>query len=252
MGQNKLDNQIKEKLNSREIQPSAQAWDRLDAMLTVAEEKKTKRSFGWLYIAAGAAVLLTAGMFFFSQNATEINPKNNVVGTEASKDSVQKEDQLETPVSNKIQENQVADSNPNTNQQSTNNNNQSVQNQNSIINQKTDQKTNQKQSINPLINGEKEIQNGSNSAVAVKEPKIIETKKESVSNSNSMTDEELLASLDHSAKQSNKQAVVKVDAKRLLSQVDGELEMTFREKAINKLNKNYKEIKLALANRNKE
>jgi hypothetical protein len=37
---NKLENQIKEKLNSREIQPSAQAWDRLDAMLSVAEEKK--------------------------------------------------------------------------------------------------------------------------------------------------------------------------------------------------------------------
>jgi hypothetical protein len=43
MAQNKLENQIKEKLNSREIQPSAQAWDRLDAMLTVAEEKKTQR-----------------------------------------------------------------------------------------------------------------------------------------------------------------------------------------------------------------
>ena len=42
MEPNKLENQIREKLHSREIQPSAQAWDRLDAMLTVAEEKKNK------------------------------------------------------------------------------------------------------------------------------------------------------------------------------------------------------------------
>ncbi len=43
MEPNKLETQIKEKLNSREIQPTEMAWDRLDAMLSVAEEKKTKR-----------------------------------------------------------------------------------------------------------------------------------------------------------------------------------------------------------------
>ena len=45
MEPNKIDNQIREKLNAREIQPSAQAWDRLDAMLTVSEEKKTKEYY---------------------------------------------------------------------------------------------------------------------------------------------------------------------------------------------------------------
>jgi len=40
MEPNKLETQIKEQLNAREIQPSEMAWDRLDAMLTVAEEKK--------------------------------------------------------------------------------------------------------------------------------------------------------------------------------------------------------------------
>ena len=36
MEPNKLENQFREKLNNREIQPSANAWDRLDAMLSVA------------------------------------------------------------------------------------------------------------------------------------------------------------------------------------------------------------------------
>ena len=47
MEPNKIDNQIREKLNAREIQPSAQAWDRLDAMLAVSEEKKSKKGYGW-------------------------------------------------------------------------------------------------------------------------------------------------------------------------------------------------------------
>ena len=43
MKPNNIDNQIREKLNAIEIQPSAQAWDRLDAMLAVSEEKKSKK-----------------------------------------------------------------------------------------------------------------------------------------------------------------------------------------------------------------
>ena len=45
---------------------------------------------------------------------------------------------------------------------------------------------------------------------------------------------------------------VKVDAGSLLSQVDGELELTFREKVIRTVGKNYKNVKVALANRNQE
>ncbi len=109
MGQNKLENQIREKLNSREIQPSAQAWDRLDAMLSVSEEKKTRRSFGWLYIAASVLVLVTLGTFFFSQKSTEIN-QNTVVGTEVKIDTVVKtpNSKFQIPIK---KENQVAVSN---------------------------------------------------------------------------------------------------------------------------------------------
>jgi hypothetical protein len=63
----------------------------------------------------------------------------------------------------------------------------------------------------------------------------------------------LLADLDHKVKEStNKTAIVKVDAKSLLSQVDGEVEYSFREKMLQKINKNYQEVKVALANRNNE
>ena len=85
MEPNNIENQIREKLNSREIQPSAQAWDRLDAMLTVAEEKKTKRSFfslKYIGIAASVLVFVTLGLFYFNQKNITIESQNTVVETE--------------------------------------------------------------------------------------------------------------------------------------------------------------------------
>ena len=51
MEPNKFENQIKDKLEGRAIQPSSKSWDRLDAMLSV-EEKPKKKSFLWYYVAA--------------------------------------------------------------------------------------------------------------------------------------------------------------------------------------------------------
>jgi hypothetical protein len=45
---------------------------------------------------------------------------------------------------------------------------------------------------------------------------------------------------------------VKVNASNLLSEVDNGLELSFREKVIRKIDKNYKTVKVALANRNQQ
>lgn len=42
MERNNFEQQAKEKLSNREITPSAQAWDRLDAMLSIQEKPKEK------------------------------------------------------------------------------------------------------------------------------------------------------------------------------------------------------------------
>lgn len=243
MALNKLENQIKEKLNSREIQPSAQAWDRLDAMLTVAEEKKTKPSFGWLYIAASVLVLVSLGMFFFTQNGTQIQPQNTVVETEIKNDTIkQDENSIPTPIID--------------NQSKSNQNNQVAVNQfqsspeaqpNRLERNGKNQKSNNNQIINEKQN---QIQN---QAVAENEAPKTDERKPTVNRVNTLSDEQLLASLDNSAsKSANQKSTVSVDAKKLLSEVDGEVEYTFREKVINKISKNYKEVKVALANRNKE
>ncbi|MEO0045970.1 MAG: hypothetical protein RL705_1161 [Bacteroidota bacterium] len=247
MEPNKIEKQFREKLNAREMQPSAQAWDRLDAMLSVAEEKKTRKPFGFLFIAASILVFATLGLFLFNQNGAEINTTNTVVGTETKIDTAQnKTESIQSPiVESQKQNNAVATSNvqpangnqqPTTNHQGVSINNQSTTHQNQIIK-------------------DKEIVFQNSSDVAQKDlPRIMEQTQIVVGKQKtSKSDESFLADLDKSVKEStNKKSSLTVDAKSLLSQVDGEVEYSFREKMLKKINKNYQEVKVALANRNNE
>lgn len=250
MEPNKIEKQFREKLNAREIQPSAQSWDRLDAMLSIAEEKKTKRPFGFLFIAAGILLFVTFGLFFFTSNHSEIRPSATIVRTETKQDTVQKEaTKFQEPILEKTQKNPIAinqfqsspEAQPNLLERS-------GKNQKTLLNQKTNDNQNQ-------IEKSKEIEYLLPGDIAVKELPRLASQRESigVGSTNGKSDEALLADLDQAAKQTAKQiAGVRVDAKNLLSQANGEVEYTFREKIINKVNKNYQEVKVALANRNKE
>ena len=242
MEPNKIEEQFKQMLNSRELQPSDKAWDRLDAMLSVAEEKKTKRSFGWLYIAASILVFATVGMFLFNQGGEAVHNQEAIVNSETKKDTVKKLEGT-NPIPN-IESNEALAS---SNEQPLNNKSQ-VGTKKSIINQKTNTNSNQ-------IKKEKVIEFKNEKEVAQRDmPKVLESNKSLVNKESILkSDDNLLVNLDNTVKQSaNKKVGIKVDARNLLSQVDGEVEYTFREKVFTKINKNYQEIKVALVNRNKE
>lgn len=244
MAQNKLETQIKEKLNSREIQPSEMSWDRLDAMLSVAEEKKTKRSFGWLYIAASILVFLSVGLFFINQKKEVSGTDNQIVTKEIENnkeqsDSVITKQNFTKKIANQ-QEEQVA---------------VSIDNKPQIINKKSSEsfnQNNQKIGVNPIINKEKEIEYQATEVIAQKDmPRIISQEKIEMPKKVAVNVDDLLASVEKTSKK-EANAKVKVNANSLLSQVDGELEQTFRQKVINRIGKNYQEVKVALANRNQE
>lgn len=246
MAQNKLENQIKEKLNSREIQPSAQAWDRLDAMLTVAEEKKTKRSFfsyKFIGIAASVLVFVTLGMFFFNQKEVEKQSDRNVVTKEVKKDTINDtntKNVFPNPVKEQINEVVVSSEKPKINIQQPRTNNKK-----SIINQKTTTINQFVENQNQVVVNQNQVQPQKDVEIAIKENENLKTEIKS--------DEQLFKSLDKVAlNATTKKSALKVDAKSLLNQVDGELDLTFREKVINSINKNYKNVKVAVSNRNKE
>jgi hypothetical protein len=246
MEPNKLETQIKEQLNAREIQPSEMAWDRLDAMLSVAEEKKTRRfsflSFQSIGIAASVLVLVSLGLFFFNQKETVVKPENNVVLKEENNNKVDTNTKINSNI--KVNENNL-----NINQQVAVIKNQ----QSKISNQKSSpsfNQNNQKTTINPLINQEKEIQFQNQEVIAQKELPQVDTRSTIVISKSTLVNvDDLLAS---TSKKSESKPKVKINANSLLSQVDGELDQTFREKVINRVSKNYQEVKVALATRNQE
>lgn len=247
MAQNKLETQIKEKLNSREIQPSEMAWDRLDAMLSVSEEKKTKRfpflTYKFIGIAASVLVFLSVGLYYINQENTDIEVEESVVVKEEVKTNTSEENSNTSKEINSVpvqKEEQVASI--------TNNQPQTINKKSSQSFNQNDQKT----AVNPIINKNKEIEYLGNGDVAQKDLPRIETKKQIVvSKSKYVNVDDLLASVENESKNTKKPSV-KVNANSLLSQVDGELEQSFRQKAINRISKNYQEVKVALANRNQE
>lgn len=246
---NNIEKQFRQKLNQREIKPSEAAWDRLDAMLTVAE--KPKKNYNWLYIAASFLGFILIGTIFFSQTEEIIDaPKNDIVlehPINVQKSNTQPSKQIQLEPSNTIKEevasqnkksvleNKKIESRKEKIQIIQNKTNQNQVAQNSIINQKTEQKDNQNQIAQaPKTNNEISSQN--------QKPTYVDV-------------DELLASVEKTSKKEtniDKKSKVKVDSGNLLSQVDGELELSFREKVINTVNKNYKTVKVALSNRNKE
>ncbi|WP_281226743.1 hypothetical protein [Flavobacterium aquiphilum] len=224
-----IENQIKEKINAREITPSKASWDRLDAMLAVAE--KPKRNFGWMYVAASFLGFLLLGTFYFNQNNKEtVVAKDTVVVNEPKvvseiKALPEKANTVETV---KITEKQLkskevilkVDSN--------------------IVLSNKESQVLEKEVIEeaqiPIINQKTE------------QPAVLQKSKY-------VNVDELLASVDNGSQKKNPTPMksnVKVNSNELLTQVDGELDLSFREKAIKTVNQKVKAVKVALNNRNSE
>lgn len=227
MAPNKLDNQIREKLNARDIQPSAPAWDRLDAMLAVSEEKKSKKGYGWFFVAASTLLFFGLGFFLFNTNETpKIDNSNPIVTTNNNEiDSVQ---------INKIDEFLVKTE-------------QSVLVQNAVNYSKTSTNKNSKET-NKLTNEENLTKDHSSPIIHHSSPNTYKY----------VSPDELLAEAQTGEKviTSDKKIVpkvkMKVDANSLLTTVEKELDDNHRETTLDKLNRKFQDAKSALANRNYE
>ncbi|MDW8849946.1 hypothetical protein SD960_07580 [Flavobacterium sp. MMLR14_040] len=241
MEPNNFEKDFREKLNQRTIEPSNKAWDRLDAMLSIAEEKQPKKNYKWLYIAASIVGFLVVGTFFFNQKKNVVEtPKNNVAVEE-----VTKKDSVIKPTVNRIDSGKIeivasekatikrvntkeANSNPDV----------SVQKSKQLI----------KNEKNQIAESSIIIKNNQEKQTINNQTSVVETSKnENVDQLLNAAEKTVVA--EHSVRPKSK---IKINASDLLNQVDGELETSFREKVITKVNKNYQTVKVALANRNQE
>lgn len=228
MEPNKLENNFREQLNRREIQPSEMAWDRLDAMLSVAENKKPKKRT-WLYIAASFLGFMLIGSLFFNQSETEIKTNDAVVVQENTKSQTENTSQDQTsPVSSStitaVQPNQKAIASVTTSSKK----GSKAATENSSISEKGTEEAQLIEEIKPVVKPNRYIE--SESLLAEAETKLqTESIKSSVAKSG-----------------------VKVNSKNLLNSVEGELDDTFRERVVRSIGKNYETVKSSLATRNQE
>jgi len=72
----KFEENIREKFEAREIEPSKNAWEKLDAQLDNHEESVGNK-FTWMAIAAGFVGVLIISSFIFNQNSISGNSENN-------------------------------------------------------------------------------------------------------------------------------------------------------------------------------
>ncbi len=243
MEPNKLEKQFRGQLNSREIKPSEMAWTKLDAVLSAKEKPKTK--FPWLYVAASFAGLLLIGTVYFNLQENPIeNQKNGVV--------------IQSPVAPKAKRILLESTNLKIQEEDSFSNKKSVRinykladlRQKSTIVEKS---LNQNQTAEISIN-EQYKKNDTMGAYS-------ENKKyHSLSKNKYVSAEKLLAEISNTkfelkANDGTKEKTrknISVDPNRLLSGVETELNQSYRESALERVNKNFKVIKTVLVNRNYE
>jgi hypothetical protein len=225
MEQNKLETQFKEKLNSREIKPTELAWDRLDTMLSIAEVTKPKRKFSWLYIAASFVGLLLLSTVFLNQKENTIDIEKNTVAIEKMYPKVNSKSEIKSKTNETILSK-------------------------TIVNQK----------LKPFVQNQNNSNKKAENPTIITQENVVEEIKPNYSNilitehKNLRSDniDSLLASVEKNKKSELKNSSITINSYNLLNQVDGELELSFREKALNTINKKFKEAKEALANRNNQ
>lgn len=224
MEQNKIENQIKKKLNDRTIQPSAASWDRLDAMLNSTENETAKPNYNWLAVAAAVVVFFGLGILYTttSTSTTQIDDSIAVATVAESKnDSV-----TATPIAT------IA-----------------VNKQSPILTQNESNKINTK----TIISEEKSSQELESIQKIVAHEIATPT-----TTYKYMSPEALINEIETGQKTTNpnrntvSKNKIKINAAALLTGVEKELDSVYRETTLDKLNKNYNRIKSVIANRNFE
>ena len=240
MEPNNIEKQFRDKLNSREIKPSVNSWDRLDAMLAIVDpsvselaKQKRKRNYRWIYFAASFLGFILIATVFLSQTEEVIDSKHEKVVFEEKQ--VQKKDTTLEEVMG------IPSENKNTETVSTL--------EKAVVKQQS--KTFEKPKAIPFI----EEKHSNQVAEVTKEknnssPSIINQK------TNVTVDADaLLASVEQpkpSQSFSKNAVAIKVNSNELLSEIDDELELSFRERVLKSVSKKYQEVKVAVAKRNVE
>lgn len=229
MKHNNFEKHIKTSFQEREIKPSPKAWDRLDAMLSVAEQPKKKRVFKLWHFAAALLLLVSVaivGSWLNADSSVEIVPNQEVVieAPEVQKPIIASE----TIALEEIEDEKNVDENPVLKPKQSK--------KQSLINTN---KTNLNLDKNNALVIESKPTNSISEPVVLT-PKAARLLAEIENNQNS--------NIENTANNSIQISSVKVDSEKLLNISEKEVNQSFRNKVIKNVNK----VSTALVNRNLE
>lgn len=211
---------FKNKLNERSIQPSENAWNILAEKLTTAEKNNPKRRFNWLYLAATITGITFIGIYMMVQKNNEVinDPilvvQENIVQADSLKSNDRSEKEIfKNPISTLKSSSEFAEI-----------------------------KENKSEKSNKTVIAE--VENTSLIDNIIQEKNALQMKPINIDA------QEFLIAIENSGELKMEKTSIKIDASSLLSQVNNELEQTFKEKALQSINKNFNNLKTALATRN--
>lgn len=255
----KLEDNIREKLEAREIKPTANAWNKLEAKLDA--EKPKKKPVLWYYIAASFIGLLILGSVFFNRNVSEVNNElvnetteqinlenqpEIIPNTSEVEEIVSIENDSEKDKTSKSKEKEKQNSNSNSNMLKT------MPQQKSEIDKKINKTEVIAKSSNEEIqktDGEKVFENQINTKV----DEVVASVKKLQETNADVTKAEVEMLLNNAQREIQSQRILntsKVDATALLQDVEWELEKSFRDKVYDALGEGFRKIRTAVIERN--
>lgn len=242
MGHDNIDKQIKKKLEGRLLEPSDNAWDKLDSLLEKEEDKtKSKTPFYWI----AASIMLLLGVFFIFQRGdsendmlvepviVEVENNNNVEDYNLEKDY------LKSNTLKEVLKEQAIDQTA------------SVVVKQSQNTKKVKRLIKEKKEELPTAYEINELDLKTEGALLVSNMEEEKKFKEDNYNIDFEIDSLLAAAttgLDSESKSAKVETVIDADA--LLADVEEELDMSFKEKVFKKIKLGFKKTKTTVAKRN--
>jgi hypothetical protein len=244
----KFDENIKEKLEGRNIQPSSEAWNKLSERLDNQKKNGSSKPYWWLGIAASIiGILLVVSQFLNNEIKVEASPKvvetpmlikqdaNTQIANEVDNSDIMKTEELE-----KVHE-------------TTNSTKLIINNTEEAIAVNTTEKVNKEEKdiiVKPLEIIEESL------SFEDQQIKNVVAKVQSMEfDENTISDADINALLEQAQREIRLNNLINettgvVDADALLQDVEADLDQSFRTKVFEALKLSFKSVKTAVAQRN--
>lgn len=250
----KFEDNIREKLQEREISQSKTAWKKLETQLDAIPKKRTKKSV-WFAIAAGFISVLIIASFIFNNDVIPSQNTQKIVSEPLQKEVVSplendSEIIVAEEVFNKDKTEKIIKKKPITNS------NELSFNEDEKVFPKTNESTLDTVAVTTIENIEtlqtKDV-NKEEDFINTKVAEVVAQLQAIQEEGDSVSSEEIDALLLNAQKEIEVQKIInkqKVDATALLNVVETELETSFRDKVFEALGNGYEKVRTAVVERN--